>query len=192
MNAIAFKKPNGIDYKIGPGDLLVLDSDEWITTVLGSCISVCIRDRKIKVGGINHFMLPETVNSDSDTLFMAARFGGVAMEQLINGIMSRGGRRENLDIKVFGGARIMHSDVGEQNIAFVKNYLSTEQLPVIAFDVGGCEARKIRYQPKTGKALVKYLPSVTSVDVVNKLSAEERAYQRSMQSKTSDSSIELF
>ena len=189
MNARAFHKPNGVDYKVGPGELLVLDSDEWITTVLGSCISVCIRDRKIQVGGINHFMLPEVVNGDRDTIFMAARFGGVAMEQLINGIMARGGLRANLDIKVFGGSRIMHSDVGEQNIAFVKNYLSTEQLPVIAFDVGGGAARKIRYQPKTGKVLVKFLPSVTSV---NQVSVEEKAYQSSIREDTSGGSIELF
>jgi len=116
--------------KILPGEYYVTRSDEAITTVLGSCISACIRDPQMRVGGMNHFMLPED-NS----------------------------LRERLEIKIFGGGRVLThmTDIGARNINFVRDYLSTEGLRTNAQDVGGEQPRKVIYYPTEGRVRVRKL-----------------------------------
>ena len=110
-----------------------------LVTVLGSCVSACIRDPVAAVGGMNHFMLPESGGSDWGAASSGMRYGNVAMERLINDILVRGGLRQRLEIKVFGGGNVMKgtSDIGHRNASFVETYLAAESLPIAAADLRG-------------------------------------------------------
>ena len=181
--------------RILPGEYYVTKSQEGVSTTLGSCISACIRDRVSGIGGMNHFMLPATAGNDPNAwkasgLGAATRYGNYAMEHLINEIMKNGGRRENLEVKVFGGGRILEnmSDVGLRNIAFVRDYLAAEQLTVIAEDVGDIHPRQVIYFPATGRAKVKRLRSLH-----NKVIASvEMRYVGSIADKPVTGDVELF
>lgn len=180
--------------KITPGEYYVSKCGELVTTVLGSCISACVRDRRTGVGGMNHFMLPrvdETRNDwNSKLLSTAARYGNVAMERLINTILANGGRREHLECKVFGGARVLNldSDVGSKNIAFITEYLKIENLCPAAQDLGGIYPRKIIYFPRTGTVKLKKLIGLKG----STLEMRERAYSRRLQHKPFSSEVTLF
>ena len=159
-----------------PGEYYVTRSDEGIYTTLGSCISACIRDRVTGVGGMNHFMLPASVSADRDSwrstsLSEATRYGNFAMEHLINDILKNGGQKKNLEVKIFGGGRIMSNmtDVGMRNITFVYDYLKTEDLTVVSEDVGDVYPRMVVYFPLTGKVRVKRLRSLHT----NTIAAQE-------------------
>ena len=142
--------------KIVAGDFYISNQDELISTVLGSCVSVCIRDPMINVGGINHFILPD---SERDILSASNRYGVYAMERLINGIIKHGGQRENFEIKLGGGSAMVNgiNDVGSRNIQFIRQFLITEGLTTVAEDLGGFNGRKIQYNVTTGKLMVKKL-----------------------------------
>jgi chemotaxis protein CheD len=144
--------------QILPGEYYVTNHDEIIATVLGSCVSTCIRDRELGLGGMNHFMLPEEPGSDKRG--DALRYGCFALERLINELLERGARKQALEIKVFGGGRVIAGlgDIGRSNYEFVRGYLADQQLTAAAEDVGGPWARRLRYHPRSGKALVKHLP----------------------------------
>ncbi len=181
--------------RILPGEYYVTKSAEGVATTLGSCISACIRDKVSGIGGMNHFMLPATAGSDPDAykatgLGAATRYGNFAMEHLINEIMKNGGRRENLEVKVFGGGRIMEkmTDVGKRNIAFVRDYLAAEGLAVVAEDVGDIYPRQVIYFPDTGRAKVKRLRSLHN----NTIASEELKYVGSIVDKPVSGDIELF
>lgn len=177
--------------KILPGEFYVTRADEAVITSLGSCVSACIRDRIYLVGGMNHFMLPEASKHKeihSGDLTEAARYGSFAMEQLINEIIKAGGRRENLEVKLFGGGRVlanMSSDVGSKNIRFAREYLADEGLPVIAENVGDTWPRRVVYFPATGKVRMKKLRSQEVI-------ASERAYQDHLSHHHIEGAIELF
>lgn len=146
--------------KLLPGEYYVTPHNEAITTVLGSCISACIRDPKVGIGGMNHFMLPsQGENFQQEDLGLAERYGNYAMEQLINDILRNGGDRKSLEIKIFGGGRIVQgmTNVGKRNIEFARNYIKLEGFKLLAEDVGGNFSRKLIYEPKTGKVLLKKL-----------------------------------
>lgn len=173
--------------RVLPGQYYVSDScQEMISTVLGSCIAACIRDTRLNIGGLNHFMLPEGDSGDG----MAARYGAYAMEHLINDILKLGGRRDSLEVKLFGGGKILQglSDVGQKNIRFVRDYLRTEGISVVAEDLGGEFSRKINYFPTTGRVLVKRLAAVQTIS----LQEQEVAYSRSLLQQASGNEIELF
>jgi len=174
--------------KILPGEFYVTLHDECISTVLGSCISACVRDKKLGVGGMNHFMLPST--GEADQIGSANRYGNFAMENLINEILKNGGRRENLEVKIFGGGKILQNmtDVGNKNINFVRKYVETEGIHVVSEDVGDIYPRKIIYFPATGKALMKRLKSLHNETVVSR----ERTYQKDLEKTPVQSDIELF
>ena len=150
--------------KILPGEYYVTVGDEMITTVLGSCISACVRDPVFGVGGMNHFMLPQSGGNAEDSwndsmVSASARYGNVAMEHLITDIQKFGGVRENLEVKITGGGKVlaMMSDVGRRNIHFVREYIRMEGLRLMAEDVGDVFPRKVFYQPKSGRVQVKKL-----------------------------------
>ena len=143
--------------KVFPGEYYVTSKpDEVLVTILGSCVAACIRDPKLGIGGMNHFMLPEGGAADQ-----SGRYGSYAMEVLINEMMKLGARRETLQAKIFGGGQVMANfsaiNVGERNTEFVQNYLATERIPVIAEDVLDIYPRKVAFFPVTGKAMVKRL-----------------------------------
>lgn len=177
--------------KILPGEYCVTPHDEAITTVLGSCISACIRDPVAQIGGMNHFMLPEdsTVGGDDPTVGPATRYGSHAMECLINDLLKHGAVRSRLEIKLFGGGRVLQSmtDVGARNIAFVQNYLKVENLQSVAADLGGDYPRKIVYFPRTGKVRVRKLRPIEN----RAISDREQIYLESLR-KPRDGEIELF
>lgn len=138
------------------GDYAIVNDPALIlTTILGSCVSACIRDPLAGVGGMNHFLLPGDKNAGSD----AMKYGVNAMELLINGILARGGLRSRLEAKLFGGANVVHglSDVGSQNAAFAERFLKEEGILCVGQSLGGERARRIRYWPLTGRATQQFL-----------------------------------
>jgi chemotaxis protein CheD len=176
-----------------PGEYYVTVNDEGVYTTLGSCISACIRDRVTCVGGMNHFMLPASADADgwkSTSLSAATRYGNFAMEHLINVILKNGGQRQNLEVKIFGGGRILAnmSDVGLRNIEFARDYIKTEGLKVVAEDVGSVYPRMVVYFPATGKVRVKRLRSLHN----NIIAEEETRYLRTIETKPVGGDIELF
>ena len=167
--------------KILPGEYYVTRANELVTTVLGSCVSACIRDPINRVGGMNHFMLPmkdSRSQSSQVDVSAAARYGNVAMEYLINAILKYGGKRKNLEFKIFGGGRVLAqmTDVGERNIKFIRQYLRTEGFRVAAEDTGDIYPRKVVYNPFTGKASVKKLRSAHN----NTISSRELKYRNEL------------
>lgn len=183
--------------KILPGQFYVSRDGEMVVTVLGSCISACIRDPINGIGGMNHFMLPiqKTGAASSikpGSLSEAARYGNWAMEYLINEILKNGGERKNLEVKVFGGGKVLSNmnqiDVGRQNIDFVHMYLNEEGFAVKAEDVGGPCPRKVLYFTDTGSAKVRKLRSVSNETVFER----EVSYSRNINTEPQAGSIELF
>jgi chemotaxis protein CheD len=145
--------------KILPGEYYYTDREMVIVTVLGSCVSACIRDRVTGLGGMNHFMLPD--GGDTGPVSASMRYGTYAMEVLINDLLKAGARRESLEAKVFGGGAVLRGftamNVGERNAAFVTSFLKTEKIPVLAEDLNDVYPRKVYFFPRTGKVLVKKL-----------------------------------
>ncbi len=181
--------------KILPGEYYVTRNDEAITTVLGSCISACIRDPAARVGGMNHFMLPED-NSAREPgargapVVLSTRYGSHAMESLINDLLKIGARRSRMEIKIFGGGRVLTAmtDIGARNIDFVTSYLNLERLPIDVKDVGGEHPRKIVYFPTEGKVRVRKLRPIET----RAISDREKLYMDSLSAKDEGGDIELF
>ena len=176
--------------KILPGEFYVTAHNEAITTVLGSCISACVRDPVAGLGGMNHFMLPIKKHASSTQQEDAARYGNFAMEQMINDILRNGGSRDKLEVKIFGGGRVMKgvTDVGKMNISFIKEYIALEKLRLLAEDVGGNYPRKVMYLPKTGKVKMKKLMNQHNKTVETR---DESYFDRITHQKN-EGDIELF
>lgn len=151
MNMVA---PQGRDMRmvtVVQGDFFVTkDPNVIITTVLGSCISVCLFDATAGVGGVNHFLLAKQGDVASDDM----RYGVNAMELLINKVLRAGAERARLEAKVFGGARIIDhgGDIGGSNAKFACDFLEREGIRCVSQSVGGTKARRIRFYPTTGAA----------------------------------------
>jgi chemotaxis protein CheD len=156
--------------KLLPGEYHVTDKDIVQVTVLGSCVSACIRDKVFGIGGMNHFMLPE--GDGKGGWGNSGRYGVYAMELLINGILKRGGRRENLQAKLFGGGNVMKaltmSPVGERNAAFAVEFLQTEGIPVLAKDLIDIYPRKVYHFPSSGKVRVKKLVEIHNQTILER------------------------
>jgi chemotaxis protein CheD len=172
--------------KVLPGEYFVSSDDVLIMTVLGSCIAACIWDGKARVGGMNHFMLPEGEDG-------SGRYGSYAMELLLNEMIKMGARRETMQAKVFGGGAVMAGfttmNVGERNTKFVLDYLATERIPVVSQDVLDIHPRKVCFFPVTGKALVKRLAHAHP----EALAVEERKGNAANVAKTTaGGSVDLF
>ncbi|MDH5570267.1 MAG: chemoreceptor glutamine deamidase CheD [Gammaproteobacteria bacterium] len=177
--------------KILPGEYYVTMQEECITTVLGSCVSACVRDTKLGIGGMNHFMLPVNRGSiDVSSISDAARYGNFAMEHLINDIMHNGGQRKNMEFKLFGGGKVMQigMDVGQKNISFVLEYMATEGFYIAAQDLGDIYPRKVNYFPKTGKVKMKKLKKMHNDTITQR---EER-YLNQLKVEPVAGDIELF
>ncbi|HSN31598.1 MAG TPA: chemoreceptor glutamine deamidase CheD [Ideonella sp.] len=178
--------------KVLPGEWFVHDEDIAVLTTLGSCIAACLRDRHARVGGMNHFMLPDAESPrDGGRLGDAGgRYGAWAMELLINELLRRGAGRATLEAKVFGGGRVVagmrQTNVGARNTAFVLEYLRTERIPVVARDVGGVHPRRVCFLPASGRALVRRLAPAHAGEV---LQAERAAARRAA---AAAGSIDLF
>ena len=177
--------------KILPGEYYVTFQDEAIVTVLCSCVSACVRDRVYNIGGMNHFMLPQKNKFSSDDMLADHnRYGNYAMENMINEILKNGGRRQNLEVKIFGGGKILASmtDIGRRNIQFIHEYIQEESLDLIADDTGDIYPRKVIYFPFTGKVKVKRLRSLHNNTIVER----EMSYMNDIEDKPIEGEIELF
>lgn len=129
------------------------DPNLAMTTVLGSCVAACIYDAERGVGGMNHFLLAETADG-TRMEDEAMRYGAYAMEVLINDLMKLGARREKLEAKLFGGAKLFDSlnDVGAANAGFARRFLEDEGIPVTGASLGGRKARRLEFWPASGRA----------------------------------------
>lgn len=124
-------------------------------TILGSCISACIRDPQAGIGGMNHFLLPSGDTSAAEMANGAAsRYGTYAMELLVNAILSRGGSRSRLEVKLFGGGNVVKGieGMGHKNADFIEEFVKLEKLNVVSKHLRGDAARRVEYNPYTGKA----------------------------------------
>jgi chemotaxis protein CheD len=172
--------------KVLPGEYWVDGEDVLVMTTLGSCIAACLWDRQARIGGMNHFMLPEG-SGDS------GRYGSYAMELLINEMMKRGASRLTMEAKVFGGGAVISGmnslNVGERNTRFVIEYLQTERIPIVSKDVMDIYPRKVCFLPGSGKAMVKRLAPTNPEALV----AQDRAAaQKAIPTTTGGGSVDLF
>jgi chemotaxis protein CheD len=175
--------------KVLPGEFFVHDEDLLIMTTLGSCIAACLWDREKKIGGMNHFLLPDggSAGGGADS----GRYGSFAMDQLIGELVKRGANRSTMEAKVFGGGAVISGmnsiNVGERNTTFVLDYLRTERITVVSKDVMDIYPRKVCFLPASGKAMVKRLASANT----EALAAQERAAAERVQ-PAAGGSIDLF
>lgn len=178
--------------RVLPGEYYATAQDMLLATVLGSCVTACIRDRQNGIGGMNHFMLPDGRIDENDPSSMSARYGIYAMEILINHIIKIGARRANLEAKVFGGGNVMpgliEANVGERNAEFVLGFLETENIPIVARDLVDIYPRKVHYFPSTGKVLVKKLRDLPDSAIIER----ERNYSLRLPKASIGGAIELF
>lgn len=173
--------------KVLPGEFFVHDEDILVMTTLGSCIAACLWDREKKIGGMNHFLLPEgSGGADS------GRYGSFAMDLLIGELVKRGATRSTMEAKVFGGGSVISGmnsiNVGQQNTEFVLDYLRTERITVVSKDVLDIYPRKVCFLPASGKAMVKRLASANT----EALAAQERAAARVAPAASAGGSVDLF
>jgi len=177
--------------KILPGEYYYTGQDMLIVTVLGSCVSACIRDRVRGLGGMNHFMLPDG-GDPGNPVSASMRYGTYAMEVLINDLLKAGARREHLEAKVFGGGAVLRGfsamNVGERNASFVMQFLKTERIPVLAEDLNDIYPRKVYFFPRTGKVLVKKLMQTQN----DTLAKRELDYAKRLKVAPVGGDIDLF
>jgi chemotaxis protein CheD len=178
--------------KILPGEYYFTCKDMLIVTVLGSCVSACIRDRVSGIGGMNHFMLPDGGGDADSPVSASMRYGTYAMEVLINDLLKAGAKRENLEAKVFGGGNVLRGfiaiNVGERNAQFVRDYLRAENIRIVAEDLNDIYPRKVYFFPRTGKVLVKKLKQLNNNTLVNR----EQDYASRLQTTPVAGDVELF
>ena len=125
--------------------------DAVISTLLGSCISVCLYQPAKGIGGMNHFLLPG--DRTANKLGMSERHGAYLMELLINGLIKQGVDKSELSAKIFGGAKLFDglSDVGASNAAFAERFLRDEGIPIVSSSTGGVSARRVEFWPASGR-----------------------------------------
>jgi len=176
---------------IMPGQYFISETPMVVYTILGSCISVCIRDILLKIGGMNHFMLAQPTGDPTDDHWgTSARYGSYAMEVLLNELYKRGANKNRLEVKIFGGGKIYQgpNDVGARNLAWVLEYLGREGLQPIKGDVGNTCPRKVYFFTDSGRVLLKRLDSVQGQDVVK----DEQAYQSTITAAPISGEVTLF
>jgi chemotaxis protein CheD len=179
---------------IQPGEYYVTREDEIIATVLGSCVSVCLKDEKRHIGGMNHFMLPGDFRIEDVFTSNSARYGMYAMEMVLGDLIKMGGDRSNLTAKIFGGGHVLHSvanssnSVPSSNIAFVKAFMSMEGIPVLKEDLGGIHGRQVLFLPRAGRVFIKQLIP----DADSALAVRERQYQSSLRREAKEEDVTLF
>jgi chemotaxis protein CheD len=178
---------------INPGGWAI-ETERPISTLLGSCVAVCLYDPKLRIGGMNHFLLPSrtsSANADTDIILN----GDYAMEVLANGLFNKGARKERLIAKAFGGGTIVSSirmAIGERNAEFAHEWLDREGIPLVASDFSGPWSRKVVFVPQTGDAFCRRIP--ITQDVAIEVVKAEQEYESSLTQprKAVEKKIELF
>lgn len=176
--------------KVFAGEWVISDqSEELLATVLGSCVSACVRDPVLGVGGMNHFLLP---GDDSAVVATqdAARYGVYAMESLINALLKAGAMKSRLEFKVFGGGNVTTNSarIGSKNAAFIKSFLRREGYLIHSEDLEGEQPRSLHYYPVSGRVMLRKLRRREDFAVVT----EEASYQQRITARPIEGDIELF
>lgn len=181
--------------KILPGEYYATERDMVIVTTLGSCVAACLWDEVRKVGGMNHFMLPESGSSGFDLHGESGRYGVYAMELLINELIKMGAQKGRLKAKVFGAGNVLQSlissNVGERNAEFVARFLATERIPVVASDLLDMWPRKVYMFPLTGRVLVRKLKTLHN-DTIQSREIAYRSQLARIKNEKSAHAVELF
>lgn len=158
--------------KVMPGQFFVASGAVVIATVLGSCVSAVIWDPITRIGGMNHFMLAASSDGNGGEID-CMRYGHFAMDTLIERVLAQGAMKNSLEAKVFGGGRVLRgfnaSDIGDDNAAFVLEYLEEKGIPITACNLGDVYPRKLYFFPDTGvvkmrKMKTDYSPKVARIE----------------------------
>lgn len=162
---------------IKPGGWAV-ENKRPISTLLGSCVAVCLYDPRLSLGGMNHFLLPSTyARADDDAKVLLA--GDYAMDALVNAMLAKGANKERLVAKAFGGGNVVSSiltAIGDRNGEFAADWLASAGIPLIASDFGGPWSRKVIFVPDTGDAYCRRSPVNSALgEVIQAEAAYERA-----------------
>lgn len=179
---------------VAPGAWAV-ERQRPLSTLLGSCVAVCMFDLHARVGGINHFMLPNmqrSADSEVDSLLS----GDYAMEALLNALLAQGARKARIQAKAFGGGTIIETSgqslaIGQRNARFARDWLQREGIPIVASDFLGPWSRKVLFVPSNGDAWCKRI--VTSHATAEVIAREERAYAATLAAaRPPGNNVELF
>lgn len=175
---------------VPPGSWAI-EREQPLSTLLGSCVTVCLFDPQARVGGINHFMLPNMKRSkhgEIDSLLA----GDFAMEALLNALLQQGARKQRIQAKAFGGGTVINSElsIGLRNADFTREWLAREGIPLLASDFLGPWMRKVLFLPGSGEAWCRRMESnmVTAATIVQ----EERAYAEALKANSGKKKIEIF
>lgn len=186
------KEIERLSRNIHPGAWSV-DSEQPLSTLLGSCVAVCLFDPHLRIGGINHFMLPNMQRSKHDEVDSLLS-GDFAMEALLNALLQKGARKNRLQAKAFGGGTIIETSmtIGMRNVNFAKEWLSREGIALLSSDFLGPWSRKVLFLPNTGDAFCRRM--VTNMATAEMIDREERSYAETLlqKPKTTEKKIELF
>lgn len=166
--------------------------DIAFSTMLGSCLSVCAYDERAGVGGMNHFLLPESEKDEEGKYSESFRYGSAAIESLLNSLYSHGAAKNGLTIKIFGGANVLKNatrDIGEKNVQFAKNFFTRENLRIATEDIGGMNGRRIVFHPSSGKVLLKMIGDSQEI---SKIMQQERKVLDKVSHTQKGDDIELF
>ena len=146
-----------------PGQVIAAAEPTMVTTILGSCVAVCLWDPLRQIGGLNHFMLPDAVGSAHHS----PRFGSVACAKLVEQLVALGSDPRVLQAKVFGGASVVASldtagtHLGLKNVAMARGFLERARIPLLAEEIGGTRGRRLVFMTDTGTAWVQEILRVT-------------------------------
>jgi chemotaxis protein methyltransferase CheR len=163
------------------GEVHVSPSPIWISTLLGSCVSVCMYDDVVGVAGMNHFMLP----IPKDDSIICNRFGVHAIELLINSLMNLGADRRRLKAKIFGGCNatsVSFANIANENVEFAHRFLTTERIPITSSYTNEGMGMNIQFHTKTFRALVRVLDKNESLRIENEAKRLAPVVIKSMQS----------
>ena len=165
---------------IHPGEYYTSKEDEYIGTLLGSCVSICLYDEKNKIGGMNHFMLPGKISTNDIFADDNAKYGIAAINSLISEIVSKGAARKNLTSKIFGGGNIIKflnfsgkkSLIPADNVRVAKLFMEIEDIPILAMDVGEDYTRKIIFDVSSGKVYMRKIKGGTVNNIISQRDEE--------------------
>ncbi|MGM0369674.1 MAG: chemotaxis protein CheD [Bacillota bacterium] len=179
--------------EVFPGEYHISNQNNIVlTTLLGSCVAVCMLDRYNQVAGINHIMISKSANTEKMLLNQDSRYGIHAMELLINGMLKKGAQRSSLRAKIFGGGKVLNLNdkgVGYANIDFAVSYLKNENIPILARDTGGEEGRKIYFFPNDFSV---YLRRIGMKSYLQKTKEQEREYVSKYKEKNKNDNLTIF
>lgn len=165
--------------KVMPGQFFVASGEVVIATVLGSCVSAVVWDPVTRIGGMNHFMLAVSSDDNGEEID-CMRYGQFAMDTLIERVLAQGALKQSLEAKVFGGGRVLRgfnaSDIGDDNAAFVLQYLEERGIPITASNLGDIYPRKLYFFPDSGRVMMRKMKT----DYNPKVARIEQAYRANL------------